>query len=108
MTTPQTTHTPRPWHIAHIDSMDESNVSIDDSNNDAVDIQANAAHIVRCVNRFDDLVGSVRKALDYLADNECALQDSGNWGDEEQDLLEHLQTALAHAEREETQHETPR
>ncbi len=85
-------HTPTPWHLGHGENRDRSYFSIAGKNPDgswrqiagcdhpsAQSVQhganplreqaeANAAHIVRCVNAHDDLVETLRKLISHRDD----------------------------------------
>lgn len=69
------THTPTPWTIkpnqkylivAGVPNMDKGRVASCASYDHSSEAEANAAHIVRCVNAHDELVLNLRAAEAYI------------------------------------------
>lgn len=71
-------HTPTPWHVEDQDIMSgEIEIALVSAYN--TNRKANAAYIVKCVNAHEELVRLVRKADNYIRNQERAIpEDHGN------------------------------
>jgi hypothetical protein len=97
-------HTPTPWIIEHGHMQQHTDIrywQITDGqdaicNNQfcyAHDSEAKAAHIVKCVNMHDELVGALERAIVYMKEEFNNIDDTG----EEFSIVEQIEQALKKA-----------